>query len=370
MAHWQWGNSMILENEVFVKPENIGNFFDALKTNKNNASEKKAVEAKRYVNSHLGHFVMRPHRKVTAGLQAFKKLQAFNGGVVKGDLPQMLQDQVMVTMPSDTDVDMFWNVLFNEVPTTPTLDYFEITDVTKGMAFKKMEEGEKVSIYGLGGSAAKVGIDKYGSALGFSEETVRYRKIFKVVDKAKEFRHTYYQSKTDQFANLINAAAVQNVSDGFLQAWVTTYTNTNDSDKQTLIRDIDTLNDAGYKMAVKLKKKPYGNMANASFFLTLDPKMKTRINRAISYLNQPVSGTRKMLEYNIVPIYTFNENVTTADTKGRLVLPGRKLMWGQQGELDNYNYADVLTLTYAMAYYSWYGAGIGDTDQVMEIQFG
>lgn len=348
--------------DFLFKTEHTNDFLDHLRmTGSKNPEEMK--KGRTFINSLFQHYTQRPERKIKAQLQAFKKqLQAFNNITTKEDLPVLLQNASKIFIDSNQTVDEFWRNLFEEVPNDPKVDFFEIYDITSGSTFKKMKEGEKVEIFGVSGSNVKVPIERFGGALGFTDDVIRYRKIWQVFDKSKKFRYDYYKTRSDVFGGLINAAVVSNGS-GYRQAYDTTGAN-------QLEKDINTLNAAGQKMKAKLAGKPYANLTNPTFYLVFKDNagLRGRLNKVFKAVQS--TSNSYTLDWNIIPMPTENLSVsTTNDLYARLIFPNEKLQWTNQSELENYNVADFETLTYAMIYYSWMGAVVGDTDQILETRF-
>ncbi|TGK36173.1 hypothetical protein EHQ12_04255 [Leptospira gomenensis] len=323
------------------------------------------IKARKDMNKLLDHFVGRPERLAKKKLQAFKgnkqKLQAFNGGTVKGDLPELFTDNVSIYVDSDAEIDLFYNAIFDQVPTTPGLDYFEIANIHSGIVWKRLVEGERVEIGGITGDAMQVKLNRFGAALGVNDDTIRYRKIWRIVDAAKEFRFAYYQLMGDNHGALLHGAAALGRSNGYYQAFSTV---AGLSETENYIR---LFNLGCAKVAEKLKTRPYGNMSNPSLVVLASPKKKSVISKVMNTLIQPIQGSKQALDWSINPLYTWNGKAIPDENKVKIILPGRKIQMGIESEMEEYAVTDPLTLNYALARYSWRGAGIGDTDQILEL---
>lgn len=353
--------------ELLVKEEKVNDFFDALECMRDrNADKEMQLQACVNVNKAIAHFVERPKREMKKQLQAFRnsnkmrKLQAYNGGVTSGDLPQIIQDNISVLMDSDVRIDGAHKALFDFTQSVETLDYFEIATLSNGIKFKKLAEGEKVPIYGMTGDWLQVPIEKDGAALAFSEEVIKWRKIWRVVDKLKEFRFAHFKKEADDFGTLLSVAGQLGVSAGYFQAF--------DSASGTVEeKTIRTLN-AGYvKLTQKLKERPYGDMTRPEVVLVASPLKSDVLDVALNTLIQPTAGSKLRINKPITVLYSWNEKLLPDPNKALMVLPGRRMQWTEQGTMQNYNYADPMSLMYATAYYNWHGEGIGDSDQVLTV---
>ncbi|TGM21994.1 hypothetical protein [Leptospira meyeri] len=353
--------------ELLVKEEKVGEFFDALDCLKDRDADRgQQLQACIKVNKSIANFIERPKREMKKQLQAFKnsnkmrKLQAYNGGVNAGDLPAIIQDNISVLMDSDVRIDGAHKALFDFVQSVETLDYFEIATVSNGIRFKKLAEGERVPIHGMTGDYVQIPIEKDGAALAFSEEVIKYRKIWRVVDKLKEFRFAHFKKEADDFGALLKVAGALGVGSGYVQA----FDSASGTAEEKTIR---TLNAAYVKLTQKLKDRPYGDMVRPEVVLVASPLKSDVIDASLNTLIQPTPNSKLRVNKPITVLYTWNEKLLPDPNKALMVLPGRRLQWTEQGTMQNYNYADPLSLMYATAYYNWHGEGIGDSDQVLTV---
>ncbi|EMO12492.1 hypothetical protein [Leptospira santarosai] len=353
--------------ELLVKPEDERKFWHKIEAFSDPEKEPvNRIKARDELNKIIKHYVERPFRQGKKKLQAFKqqrqRLQAFNGITNMEDLPSLFTDTVSVYMDSDQDADLYFNALFEEVRTTPGLDYFEISDVKSGVKWKRLKEGERVELNGFTGDSSQIFLERFGAAIGVSEETIRYKKMWKIIDDVKEFRFAYINEMGDVHGVLLDGAAQLGVSANYYQQHL--------SSAPTLVeKDLETLNSAGSKMVTQLSGRPYGNMAYPSLILLADPSLRGRLNKVLNTLIQPVQGSANALDWNISVLYTTNKVALPDKNRAKLILPYRKIKMGIEEELRKYAATDPFTLTHAMACYSWRGAGIGDNDQIMEVRF-
>ncbi|TGK10357.1 hypothetical protein [Leptospira stimsonii] len=352
--------------DFLIEPGEEKKFWIALQAFKDPRKEAGLrIEARQDMNKLLDHFVGRPERMAKKKLQAFKNnkkvLQAFTGGTVKGDLPELFTDNVSVYVDSDVEIDLFFNAIFDQVPTTPGLDYFEIANIHSGIVWKRLVEGERVEIGGITGDAMTVKLNRFGAALGVNDDTIRYRKIWRIIDAAKEFRFAYYQLMGDNHGVLLDGAAQLGRTNGYFQGFSTV------SGLSETENHIRLFNLGCAKLAERLSPRPYGNMTNPSLIVLASPKKKSQISKVLNTLVAPIQGSKQALDWNLNPLYTWNSKAIPDENKVKIILPGRKIQMGIESEMEEYAVTDPLTLNYALARYSWRGAGIGDTDQILEL---
>lgn len=313
--------------------------------------------------------------KAKAAIQSFfnapnsvefkKKLQAFNkkkmqalGYAVSTDFADTAGMSFNAFFEM-ANYDMGWENYFKQVQVSPYKNSWEIHTVKNGLTFKKLKEGEKVEIFGMNSTKATISCDRYGGALGWSDELIRFREVAAMMDLAETFRNRYFENKSNIHYNLIAAAAAKHpiayqgvVADGRLR------------------RDIDTLNEAVYRLGLINKAKGYaGNMAMPQVLLTADPIFMRRIEaamRATTANMAAAEGKADQVEYVIQRQYSFDDSVS-----GKIIMgiPGNKSQKADILAPTQFTDSDILTLTYVQAVYAYFGAGIGDDEQFVEVKF-
>lgn len=254
--------------------------------------------------------------------------------------------------------DLDYERVFKVVPVSPFKNSWEIHTVKNGLAFRKLAEGETVEVFGMTSDKQTIYADKYGGALGWTDELMRFREVAAMMDKAETFRNGFYVTKGDAHYLLIVTAA---------GAHITTWQGVVADGE--LRRDIKTLNMGAYNIGNLCKAKGYGNTANAQFVLYADPIFKSRILAALRATTtglQIPQSVGAQIEANITPIFTFNSNL-----KGKIImgLPGFKAQRADIMLPQQFNDTDILSLTYIQSVFAYYGAGIGDTEQFTELKF-
>lgn len=289
-------------------------------------------------------------------LQALAKIQAVS---VSTDFERLVTNAFNVTIAED-NFDLGWQAAFNEVPRDANQDFWEMADITNGLTFKKILEGERVEVDTVKGSKVNVYVDYYGGALGITDRAIRFRKLAQVYEAARIFRNKFFSNQADNHYLLLAAAAVP--------ANVIAYQGTGaDSRVQ---RTILTINRGAFAIGDRNKDKGYGDMANAGLILYANPLDRERIEAAFvvtsGNLAAGVQQGTAITSQQIRRIYTYNANIVAGAPL--LVLPGNKNQRNEAMAPTTYVApADVLTLNQVQAVWSIYGAAVGDTDQVFKL---
>jgi hypothetical protein len=298
--------------------------------------------------------------KIKSAIQAFmfdepreifqKKIQAFG---TQGDLATVAKDAYSVFMLRD-NFDMYYEQVFQPVTIAPGQNSWEIHEVTQGLTVRKVKEGERLNVQKLTGTKDTAYAEKYGGALGWDDEMLRFNKIPAMQLMAQSFRNQFWKTKANVHYTLLLAAIVGNTT-----AWVAGANN--------LVRDIATLEAAIYNVANACKDR-YPDTANARYVGFFHPGLRSRIDVALrttelTVSNQASAGAK--LLWNLVPVYSWFIPANT----GVIVLPGNQLQRADVLDMQSMEDMDVLQLTYIQAIWAYYGAAIGDVNQVRGAAF-
>ena len=309
------------------------------------------IEDRIKVKIALQAFVSEPLRKVQ------KKIQAIG---VSTDFEQLTKDAYNVSVEED-NFDLGYERAFRNVQLGKGQDSWQMYNVTNGISFNKVEEGQRIELNGLTGAVTTSYVDYYGGALGFTDKMIRFRKIPVMLDLAMLFRNKFWSNKADNHYTLIAAAT------GTALAWQGAA-----ADGQVR-RDIQTINVAAFNLGNALKDKGYGDMATAPFVIYANPYDESRIEAAFKAITQGLTGAlgaaQEVTRRRIDRVYTYNSNIVAGAPV--ILLPGNKLQKATAMEPTTYtNPQDILTLNYAQSVWGIYGAAIGDTDQVAKFTLG
>lgn len=300
---------------------------------------------------------------VATPVSADKAIQAFSGS---GDLPKLTHDVFNVTN-TVPNFDTLWQKSFKGISLRKGQLEWEIADVAAGLVFELVPEGSKAKIYGVSGSAATVKVAKYGAGLGITWEMIEGRKLYQFIDLMNQVRSRLGDLWADTHYALLQTAGATNSVD--YQGLVTDPVSD---------RDIATLNVGYITIGTATKDSGYGDTANAVMQLYAPPALKARVNNALRMTQAEANTGRQgggagagagatVVEFNIQPNFSFNSNLTAA--KVLMVLPGNKIQNAAYMQEMSFQETDIETLNELRTYWSAFGAVIGDTDQVAEIDF-
>lgn len=300
----------------------------------------------------INAFMMKPKKEIQKQIQAV---------AVSSDFPQPGRNNYNVTIESD-NFDMGWEKAFKQVTLGKQKNSWQIYDVSNNLTFQKVEEGHKIEVAGMAGAIATAYVDKYGGAIGWTDELIRFNEVAAMVDKAQIFRNKFWSNKANIHYALLAAAAALNVV-----AWQGAAT-----DSQT-VRDILTINKAAFDLGNGLKDKGYGDMATAPLIIYANPFDEQRIEAAFrsvtANLNAGTSKGDQVTKRRIDRIYTYNSSIVAGSPI--LILPGQKIQKADAMQPTTYTAEiDVLSLNRLQAVWAYYGGVIGDTDQCYTITLG
>lgn len=295
------------------------------------------------------------------------RIEAFTAS---SDIPRMITDNFDSFLDTD-EYDMHWEAAYKDVTLEPGRLFWEIMNVTSGVTFQKVPEGAKVDVRALSGTKVMIHCEKYGGALGWSQELLMSRNWNAMEDMAMDFRESYWADKADRHYAILAAAKNSTAT-----AWATT-TVANTDPLYRVTRDIGTLENGGYTLTNRIKDKGYGDVANRPLLLLAPVALRSRILRALAYTGQDVAGAPNRVTYPITPRFTFNEYLTEAagsssDTKALLLVPGKRIQKATAMEPTNYMRKDIQSLTDIQVVWSFYGAGVGfesGFEQIQELEF-
>lgn len=298
----------------------------------------------------LQYFMSRPDRdpKLKAAFQAF---------ATKGDFPTEIL-QILEKFHATPDYDLGYEQIFDIRDFTGTTESgFKILSVESGLTFGKVKTGEKAKVYKMSGATTDVSFDMYGGALGWDRKLIDDRQYWTLEDNAIAFRNKAYSSRAANFYALIEAVTGKDVSwQAATPASVATSNENYDS-----IRDINTINAACLAILTALKDDGVGANANSPFIVLAPVAIKSRIQRALSMIQQAVVGSAGRLNFNVVPIYTL---MLSSNSYYYVIFPKAKMKGGYRMDLTIFDQFDILSYSDTMAGWMRYGGAIGDTDQV------
>ena len=282
------------------------------------------------------------------------RLQAFG---YKGDFPAEILP-VLDRFNQTPYYDMGYELIFDIRDFTGTrLSGFDILDVSSGLAFKLVKPGEKAKVYKMSGSKVTVSFDMYGGGLNWHRVLLDDQQYWTLEDNAIQFRDVTYQSRAQDFYDLIEAVAA--TYDTSWQAVDGSIANT--SEAYIPIRDSNTINAACLAILGRLKDLGMGVTPQSSFIILAPEALRGRITRALAYYQQAMAGSPNRIMYNIQPIYTL---MLTSTTDYYVLIPKKKLKGGYRMNLTLFGKFDELSYTDTVVGWMRYGGAIAETKQI------
>jgi hypothetical protein len=328
-------------------------FYETLKAGLEKADERALAQCRVALQA----FLNRPRAAVRKQVQALRKVQAFG---VSTDFEKLVSDAFNVTV-EEANYDLGYQRVFRDVPLASGQDTWDIYDVSNGLTFRKVKEGDRIQVDQLSGSLVTAHVDYYGGALGWTDKMIRYRKIAAMVDMALIFRNRFWSNKADNFYLLLKTAAAMHA--------ISYQGATGDTQ---LERDIATINYAAFFLANACKDKGYGDTANMRLVMYANPRDKARILAAFTATTAALAAgglNGEVIQWPIDVIYTFNSSVATGYPI--LVLPGNKIQAAEDMPPTTFiGEKDPLTLNSVQAVWSIYGAVVADDDQAVKATLG
>lgn len=301
----------------------------------------------------LQHFMRMPDAKDSPIRKAF---QAF---ATKGDFPAEIL-QVLEKFHAVPDYDLGYEQIFDIRDFTGTNEAgFKILNVESGLTFSKVPTGMKAKVHKFSGAVSEVTFDMYGGGLNWDRKLIDDRQYWTLEDNAIAFRNKAYSSRAAIYYALIEAAGAANAA-----TWqAVTPANVANTDKDyDAIRDINTINYACLTILTALKDDGVGANANSQFIILAPVALKSRIQRALTLVQQAFAGSEKLANFTIRPIYTL---MLANNSYYYVCFPKAKCKGGYRMDLTMFDQFDILAYADTMVGWMRYGGAVGDTDQIM-----
>jgi hypothetical protein len=308
--------------------------------------------------------------KVVGALQHFMRQpaaidspirKAFQAFATKGDFPAEIL-QILEKFHAVPDYDLGYEQIFDIRDFTGTNEAgFKILDVESGLTFAKVLTGEKAKIFKMSGALTEVTFDMYGGGLNWDRKLIDDRQYWTLEDNAIAFRNKAYSSKAAAFYALLEAAgaASGNIQATWAAVTPTSYPSTGEN--YDSIRDVNTINAAVLAILTDLKDKGVGANANSQFVIVAPVAIKSRIERALKMIQQPVVGSGERLNFNVRPIYTL---MLASNSYYYVCFPKAKCKGGNRMDLTLFDQFNIESYADTMVGWMRYGGAVGDTDQI------
>jgi len=283
-----------------------------------------------------------------------KEIQAYSLGTTS-DISK-LTNRSYDFITDRSSYDNGWEQCFKKVPLAEGTDSWQVATGSSAITFERANEGENFKLAATTGSVSTVYVYKYGMALGFTEEMIKFRKIAAMLDLMEDAREAYWSGKATVFYNLLVAAAATNT--------VTWQGAATDSQ---IFRDRETINTGAVTIGNNMQDK-VANAANAPLKLLVHPDDRARVEACFSPITNTITAVGSTVKLTSQPIAVIN---TFSATSGypTMVYPGRKNQYAEVDGLKEFRDSNILNLTEIRSYRSYMG-GTADTDQTALLTLG
>lgn len=284
-----------------------------------------------------------------------RKIQAFT---TSADLATVGTD-VFNSFTEVANFDLVWQEAFRSIQLQKGQLSWEIHTSAIGTVFTEIPEGGQIVYRGMDSSKETVNVKKYGMGLGITWEVLEGRKIYRFIELVEDARSKLYNTWADVHYGLLATAGATNQV-----AWQGAIADS------TLDRDIETINEGVNEIGEELRDSGYGDTANARYIMYASPNLRSRLNRASRATSAEVAslgGNGQVIDANVDLRYTWNDNIT-ANT-ALLVLPGKKIQNAAYMMSKEMQREEQESLNLLKAYWTAFGAVVGDNDQVYELSF-
>ncbi len=273
---------------------------------------------------------------------AKKKLEARKFTVTDGNLAGAVP--VVDVSVQKSLVDFGYEEIFAPVDMTKSSSKtFDLLDLTNGVVFEQLKEGEKPKVRKVSSGKASVSYLGFGAALGFLDDWFRFNEYYKMDDILVQVRNEYYDSKAKLHYDLFVALGA-----GINQAFATD--------------DATTIDNACVQILSDSKKKGYFSSENEPFIVLANPGLKRRLTKAIwPFSVNSNDATSAGPTHNIKSLVT-TWHIPTGTYY--VILPGNKLKRGNWEDLNAEGQRDALRRAEDIAWHTKYNGAIGDSQQV------
>ena len=321
------------------------------------------VAGRRNIEGALNTFMQLPFKypALKRQAQAFARtgehqpIQAF---ATKDDFPTSILP-VLEKFNQTTHFDLGYEEVFNmKDMRNISRSSFDILDVTSGLAFNKVNIGDRAQLYKFSGGKTSVSVDLYGAGLHWSKILFDDKEYWTLEDNAIQFRNKAFSSKAQDFYDLIDAVGAT-----YDQSWVAGKdAMSSGTEGYTAQRDIATINTACVDIFVLLKDLGMSIGPNSEFIILAPIQLKGRINDALTNQFQAFVGSPQRLQYNVRAVYS---NMLSSSTEYYVIFPKNKLIGATR--LDLTVYADFNMTTYSELAVGWqrYGGSIAEPKQLV-----
>lgn len=280
------------------------------------------------------------------------------------------------------DIDTAYEIAFEILDLSVSKkSSFTIRDVSSGLTFKKVKDGEKASVYSVMGDEITVPLDLWGGGLDWQKTWFDDGEWWDIETNAIEFRKKWFTNKAENIYGLIEA-----ITDDAASSYTTAggYSNSGglnisyDTEGSTEVdKDRNTINGAALDIISENADGGLGVTADTRLVLLCPLRMKSRILRAFDASYGRRSATDEgAISYNITPAFSHHLSLAgtwadegtggaagTASSSiplGYMAIPGKKNKIGERMPLTILTQDNILTFSTTTAGWGRYGTGISE----------
>jgi hypothetical protein len=299
---------------------------------------------------------------VTKSKNVMASLQAYT---TTSDIPDMVTQSFDV-FAQLASFDDRYNQAFKIRSFDSERDYFEIVDVVNYFTFDELPEGAQVPIRRFTGSKAAIYAKTYADSVGWTQQMLEDRRFSEMVAIAEQMRLAFYTKK----ARLHYALLVDGAATGGTVTWQGSGTTPAD----VFNRDVTTISKAVNDIKKATKDLGFGDVASQTIYFYGSPYLEGRFQAATSARNaNNITPTILPGSMNVVfmPTYELKSSAGTAlpDTTLVAVLPGHKIQRGDKVLPQSFFDEDIITFSNIQSVRARFGAGVGETAQLRQVQF-
>lgn len=274
------------------------------------------------------------------------KAAPVGGQKMVGPDPNLVTGNPVVLVMSDTlkAPDRGYELLFDEIDMRQSSNNtFEVIDVTGGVTFYQVAEGEDVKLSKIPAtSKTQVSMLRFGGGFNLLDDWLRFNQFYKIDQLAADTIRRWYDKRATIFYGLMAA-----LSSGINETFVTD--------------DATTINNACSQILTDLTAAGYPVDENSSFVITCNPKLRQRIYKALAASFTASNTNLNQILYNISAVVSTTK---LANTSYYVSLPGGK---SQRGEWEDLNartpQRNEIALGASHVYTGAYNAIIGESKQ-------
>lgn len=319
-------------------------------------------EHRKKVSGALRYYLNEPARN--APLVNDQIRAAFQEFTTTGDFPQTNLIQIIKKFQTKVHYDTGYQEVFEVIDFKDTDESgFDMTDITDGLTFALKLPGEKIDVYTMSGTKARVFFNYYAGGLAWHINLIHDREYWRMENTAKSFRNKAYSQKALAHYALIEAVpAAQNINwqlpvDAALPNTARNY---------TAERDSSTINLACQTLFQNNKNKGYDleRPQQTEFLLVAPLELAQRISNVMKLNLQAFNQSPNQIVYRWRPIIT---DMFVTRNQYYVCIPKEKCITGDRWDLTLFEDFDITNLATTMAGWHRYGATIGDTQQFQRL---